>query len=227
MTGGRSFYCGRSFADWCALHTTADSALLIVASAVVAAVCLAAVAFVISRARIRAGRRRPAESRAPLPPIAPADAALASRVEEARRELAAQNEQLTFVRELLQTRTRETERLVDERVTVLSRLTEARADAERWEAEHARVAAVLQAERVRFASEVSRLSDELLRGSLDVNRRVDDLIEVQRELTRRKEEIETLRTEAMNLRAELTGFPQAVNAPTPIAPPGPRRWRPR
>jgi chromosome segregation ATPase len=206
--------------------TTVDDAALIV-GALVAVVCLVAGVLVTTRTLRGSGMRRPTESEAAPSPITLADTSLESRLDEARRELTAQNEHLAFVRELLQTRTRETERLVDEQVTVVSRLTEARADAERWEAEHARVGAELQAERARFASELSRLSDELVRGTLDANRRADDLIEAERELSRRREEIEALRAEVMNLRAELARLPQAVNAPTPIAPPGPRRWRPR
>ena len=200
---------------------------MLIVGALVAVVCLAAIVLVTARALIPSGRRRPSEPDAAPPSLTLIDASLVARLGEAQRELAARNEHLAFVKELLQTRTRETERLVDERVTVASRLTEARADAERWEAEHARVAAELEAERVRFARELSRISDELLRGTADANRRADDLIEAQRELTRRKEEIEALRAELMSLREELARFPQAVNAPTPIAPPGPRRWRPR
>ena len=215
---------------WSDLPITGDNAVLI-ACALVAVVCLAGVLLMARRALIRSGKRRHNESETAMAPIALPDASLVSRLEEARRELAARSEHLAFVRELLQTRTRETERLVDERVTVVSNLTEARADAERWQAEHARIAAELQSERSRFASELSRLSDELLRGTLDANRRADDLIESQRELVRRKEEVEVLRAEVTSLRAELASLPRAVNAaspaPSPIAPPAPRRWRSR
>jgi chromosome segregation ATPase len=215
--------------QWSDLPIAADTAVLIV-GALIAVVCLACVLLMTVRALIRSSKRRHPEPETAMMPSALADASLVTRLDEARRELAARNEHLAFVRELLQTRTRETERLVDERVTVVSNLTEARADAERWQAEHARIVAELQAERSRFAGELSRLSDELLRGTLDANRRADDLIEAQRELARRKEEIEALRAEVMSLRAEVPRLP-AVNAasstPTPIAPPAPRRWRSR
>ena len=172
-------------------------------SALVATACLGVALFVGARALVQKVPRRGAEPAA-RPALGEARVlARESRLDEAHRQLAARSEQLVFVRELLQTRTVEMERLADERTSVQSRLAEAQADADRWRGEQERVAAELQAERTRFAGELSRLSGELLRETLEASRRASDLIEALRELARRTQDTEALRTEVAGLRAEL------------------------
>ena len=171
---------------------------------VAAAGLSAAVLFVAARALLNKRARR----RSAVPPALPSPdpsqtSLLEARLDEAHRELAARNEQLDFMRDLLLTRTADVERLADERTAVASRLDEAQAAAERWRDEHERVATELQAERARFAGERTRLSVELMRGALEASQRARELIDAMRELARRTHETEALQAEAAELREEL------------------------
>ncbi len=137
---------------------------------------------------------------------------LEARLDEAHRQLAAQSEQLVFVRELLLTRTVDMDRLTDERTAVASRLDKAQAAADRWRDEYERVATELQAERARSADEQTRLSGELMRGTLEASQRARELIDAMRELARRTHETEALQAEAAGLRAELERARSAATA---------------
>ena len=189
----------------------------------VAALFMAAWALPFKRARSPSAgppaRPSPAPSPGPAlaPPARPSPApspgpSLEARLDEAHRQLAAQSEQLVFVRELLLTRTVDMDRLAYERIAVASRLDEALAAADRWRVEHERVATELQAERTRFAGEQTRLSGELMRGTLEASQRTHELIDAMRELARRTHETEALQAEAAGLRAELERARSAATA---------------
>lgn len=198
------------------LPAVLDMAPFIVGS-LVATACLGVGLFVAARALVPAVRRpgarppaRPTPEEAPVP-------SLESRLDQADRQLAARNEQLAFVRELLRTRTEEMERLANERTAIASRLAEALADSDRWRSEYDRTTAELQSERTRFAGERERLSGELLHEALEASRRAGDLIEAQQELARRTHETEALRREAARLRAEL-GRAHSTTSALPTVP---------
>jgi len=165
------------------------------------------------------GRRRrrsdhPAESpRAdPVP-----DPLLEARLVEAHRLLAERNELLAFVREVLQSRTADLDRLREEQSAVAGRLDEARAVAERWRGQHERVVAGLQAERARFEVERSRLSEALMRSTRETSQSAKELIDAMREVTRRTREADELRAEAAHLRAELERLRSPQQSARPLA----------
>ena len=180
--------------------------------ALVAAVALgAAVLFVI--AWVLPFKRAPRRSaRPPARPGPSLNPSLVARLDEARRQLAAQSDQLVFTRELLQTRTEEMDRLSAERTAVASRLDEAQAAADRWRVEYERVATEQQAERAHFADEQTRLAGELMRSTLDASQRAHELIDSMRELARRTQETNALRVEVAELRAELERARSATTA---------------
>ncbi len=182
-------------------------ALVAAAGLGVAVLFVAAWALPFKRAR-RPSAGPPARP-SPRPSPGPS---LEARLDEAHRQLAAQSEQLVFVRELLLTRTVDMDRLTDERTAVASRLDKAQAAADRWRDEYERVATELQAERARSADEQTRLSGELMRGTLEASQRARELIDAMRELARRTHETEALQAEAAGLRAELERARSAATA---------------
>src|SRR5262245_2949376 len=180
--------------------------------ALIAAVALgAAVLFVTAWVLpFRRAPRRPA--RPPARPGPSLNPSLVARLDEARRQLAAQSDQLVFTRELLQTRTEEMDRLSAERTAAASRLDEAQAAADRWRVEYERVATEQQAERAQFADEQTRLAGELMRSTRDASQRAYELIDSMRELARRTQETNALRVEVAELRAELERVRSATTA---------------
>ncbi len=185
------------------------------------------VLFLAIRGVLSSGRRRSAEppatpSSTPLPRPPLTDESLDGRLDEARRELAERNEQLSFVRDILKTRATDTDRLREERAAVAARLDEVQAAADRWRAAHERAVAELQVERRRFAAEEARLVGELKRGALEANRGAQELMDSVRELVRRTHETDALRAEVAALRAELERVRAATTA-SPVPAAGPAR----
>ena len=187
------------------LDMPAVSQLLMVSVDALVAVgaLVAAVGVVLARALVKRQRPRAAE----LPVTAEAspapDPSLTAQLDEARRQLAERTEQLKFVRELMQTRTADFDRLRQECSDVSARLDEAQAVADRFRAEHDRVVTELQAERARFAAEQARLSGDLMRSTVEASQHARELIEAMREAMRRTQESELLRAEVTELRVEL------------------------
>lgn len=162
-------------------------------------------------------RRRRCPSAHPAADPVP-DPLLEARLVEAHRLLAERNEQLAFVRDVLQSRTADLDRLREEQSAKARRLDEARAVPERWQGQHERVAARLQAERARFEVERSRLSEALTRSTRETSQSVQELANAMREVTRRTREADDLRAEAAHLRAELERLRSAGRgAPRPLA----------
>lgn len=137
------------------------------------------------------GRRRRRSAHLAAPPADPVpDPLLEGRLVEAHRLLAERNEQLAFVRDVLQSRTAELDRLREEQSAMPRRLDEART-------------AGLQAERARFQVEWSRLSEALMRSTRETSQSAQELVDAMHEVTRRTREADDLRAEAAHLRAEL------------------------
>ena len=156
---------------------------------------------------------------APDPPRADPvpDPLLEARLLEAHRLLAERNELLAFVREVLQSRTADLDRLREEQRAVAGRLDESRAVAERWRGQHERVVADLQAERARFEAERSRLSEALMRSTRETSQSARELVDAVREVTQRTREADDLRAEAAHLRAQLERLRSAEQGAGPLA----------
>ena len=145
------------------------------------------------------------------------DPLLEARLLEAHRLLAERNELLAFVREVLQSRTADLDRLREEQRAVAGRLDESRAVAERWRGQHERVVADLQAERARFEAERSRLSEALMRSTRETSQSARELVDAVREVTQRTLEADDLRAEAAHLRAQLERLRSAEQGAGPLA----------